>query len=163
MARPTLRPLALLLSLSLAACDDSVPAPVADAAVDAPAVDAASVDRPAADATSTDAALDAIADATADAAVDVGTTDRPAADAADASTPGDGGTWSGSDEILGTLRGTCGTIRAMLHSPSPSLVRNDLLFVSTEHYTRDALSPGGQTLYDTMNAGGSSTESEALS
>jgi hypothetical protein len=72
-------------------------------------------------------------------------------------------TWDGSTEILGTLRGTCGTIRAMLSSPSPSLLRNELTFVAGERYERSALSPGGQRMYDTANAGGSSTESEVLS
>ena len=177
MARPILRHLLLSLSLSLAAC--SAPAaPASDAAIDAPVTDtpvadAPVTDTPAADAPASDVpGTDATADVSRDALSLDAPTDAPASDVASA-TPdasadasidaGDGGTWSGSDEILGTLRGTCGTIRAMLHSPAPSLVRNDLVFMAPERYARDTLSPGGQRLYDTMNAGGSSTESEAMS
>jgi hypothetical protein len=160
MARPHF--VSLLLALSLTSCDDAVTAPAVDASSDR-GVDVPSVDSP-----STDGSADDVArfdGAVTDAAVDVVTdAARDATRAFDAlSDADDGGTWNGSDEILGTLRGTCGTIRAMLHSPAPSLLRNDLAFVAGERYARDTLTPGGQRLYDTMNAGGSSTESEAMS
>jgi hypothetical protein len=66
-------------------------------------------------------------------------------------------------DILGTLRGTCQTLRTMLASPAPSLLANDLTFMAPERYERASLSPGGQRLFDTPNAGGSSTESEVMS
>jgi len=69
----------------------------------------------------------------------------------------------GMGDILGTLSGSCGSLRAMIDSPDPSLVDNKLTFAAGETYDRDALSPGGQRMYDTPNAGGSSTESEVLS
>ena len=157
---------ALLALALLASCSDAPTAPPApaDAALDtadaAPADAApdaaldAAPDAPPADAT-TDAPADAPADASADAAP---------LDAADASTDAlADATWDGSTEILGTLRGTCGTIRAMLTSPMPSLVRDDLTFVAGERYERASLSPGGQRMFDTANAGGSSTESEVMS
>lgn len=94
-----------------------------------------------------------------------------APDASDASAPVDASrdappptdTWSGSTDILGTLAGTCGTLRGMLHSPMPSYIENTLTFAASERYARDQLSPGGQRLYDTPNAGGSSAESEVMS
>ncbi len=66
-------------------------------------------------------------------------------------------------DILGTLSGSCGGLKALIDSPSPALVDNALEFVASESYDRDSLSPDGQRLYDTPNAGGSSTESEVLS
>lgn len=151
---------ALLALALLASCSDAPSAPPADAAVDATDAARADASPDAAldatpDAQPTDAPVDAAADASADAAP---------LDAADASAdaPTDG-TWDGSTEILGTLRGTCGTIRAMLSSPMPSLVRDDLTFVAGERYERASLSPGGQRMFDTANAGGSSTESEVMS
>jgi len=48
-------------------------------------------------------------------------------------------------------------------SPSPSLVNDQLVFTAGETYARASLSPGGQTIYDTPNAGGSSVESEVMS
>jgi hypothetical protein len=67
-------------------------------------------------------------------------------------------------DILGTLAsGACGVVRTELTAPTPSLENNLLVFVAGETYDRAALSPGGQTLFDTANAGGSSTESEVLS
>jgi hypothetical protein len=51
----------------------------------------------------------------------------------------------------------------MLRSPSPALLENALVFTADERWTRDALSPGGQRLFDTPNAGGSSYESETMS
>ncbi|MDB4943592.1 MAG: hypothetical protein JWP97_3126 [Labilithrix sp.] len=71
---------------------------------------------------------------------------------------------TGHGEILGTLAsGACGVIKSELGSTSPSLEVNLLVFTSGETYDRASLSPGGQRLYDTANAGGSSTESEVLS
>ncbi|MDP3273857.1 MAG: hypothetical protein Q8Q09_01590 [Deltaproteobacteria bacterium] len=70
---------------------------------------------------------------------------------------------AGPREILGTLSGPCGTLRTMLRSTTPSLVENALVFMAPERYVRTELSPGGQRLFDMMNAGGSSTESEVMS
>ena len=76
----------------------------------------------------------------------------------------DGGKPSGNGEILGTLAsGSCGILKNELAQATPSLENNLLVFVAGETYDRASLSPGGQTLYDTANAGGSSTESEVLS
>jgi hypothetical protein len=69
---------------------------------------------------------------------------------------------SGSD-ILGTLSGSCGEVRAELVSVSPSVKVDSLTFVTGELYSKAFLSPGGDTLFDTPNAGGSSTESEVMS
>lgn len=66
-------------------------------------------------------------------------------------------------DILGTLEGKCGEVRALLTSPSPALVTDHLVFVGGEVYERAALSSGGQTMYDTPNAGGSSEQSEVVS
>ncbi|WP_146653719.1 hypothetical protein [Labilithrix luteola] len=68
-----------------------------------------------------------------------------------------------SGDILGTLSGACGTIASMLTSPSPSIVNDQLTFVAGESYEKASLSPGGQRMFDTANAGGSSTESETMS
>jgi hypothetical protein len=100
---------------------------------------------------------------------DITALDAP--DALDASAPADASrdvtpatdTWSGSTDILGTLAGTCGTLRGMLHSPTPSYIENTLTFTASERYARDQLSPAGQRLFDTPNAGGSSAESEVMS
>lgn len=71
---------------------------------------------------------------------------------------------SGAGEILGTLAsGACGVIKNELTQATPSLENNLLVFVAGETYDRASLSPGGQALFDTPNAGGSSTESEVLS
>jgi hypothetical protein len=51
----------------------------------------------------------------------------------------------------------------MLRSPAPSRVQNRLVFSPGERYERAALSPDGQRIFDTANAGGSSSESEVLS
>lgn len=64
---------------------------------------------------------------------------------------------------LGAVSGSCGTLRSMLHNPAPSLVENALGFMTGERYDRLLLSLGGRRLYDTPNAGGSSTESEVFS
>jgi hypothetical protein len=101
----------------------------------------------------------------AGSASDGGAADAAAADAAalpDAgANAGDGA--ASVTAILGTLAGPCPALSGMLHSPSPSLVNDRLVFVSGEQYTRAELSPGGQTMYDIPNAGGSSIESEIMS
>lgn len=66
-------------------------------------------------------------------------------------------------EILGTLSGSCGVVRTLLASPSPSFEKNQLVFVAGETYDKASLSDGGDTLFDTPNAGGSSGESEVMS
>lgn len=66
-------------------------------------------------------------------------------------------------EILGTLSGPCGLVRSLLGSAESALVTDNLVFVAGEKYERSALSTGGQELYDTPNAGGSSSESEVMS
>ncbi len=65
--------------------------------------------------------------------------------------------------ILGTLSATCPALSAELGAPTPSLIIDDLDFVSGEQYVRAELSAGGQRIFDTPNAGGSSTESEVMS
>lgn len=103
---------------------------------------------------SVDASVDAFTQSVLDA-----TADTPAApvDAVDAASV------NGSTAILGTLRGTCGTVRGMLRSAAPSLLRNELSFMAPEMYVRGSLSPHGQRLFDSPNAGGSSIESEVMS
>ena len=148
----------LWLAALLAACStDPAAVPTQDAAADQRADLAVEAPGPA-DA-APDIALDASPDAAADVVTDVAT---DVADGGDAPAQ-DAGMLDGSTAILGTLRGTCGTARAMLGSPSPSLLRNTLTFMAPEAYVRDALSPHGQRIYDTRNAGGSSTESEVMS
>lgn len=89
---------------------------------------------------------------------DAGSNDAGANDA------GDGGIDDVTiTDILGTLDGKCGEVRALLTSPSPALVTDHLVFVDGEVYERAALSAGGQTMYDTPNAGGSSEQSEVVS
>jgi hypothetical protein len=65
-------------------------------------------------------------------------------------------------DVLGTVSGSCGVIAPLLHDPKPSLVEDGILFMPPEMYVRAALSPDGQRMYDTPNAGGSSTESEIM-
>lgn len=76
------------------------------------------------------------------------------------STQPEGGT---PGEILGTLSGSCGIVKTQLTSPSPSFEKNQLVFVTGETYDKASLSDGGDTIYDTPNAGGSSVESEVMS
>ncbi len=66
-------------------------------------------------------------------------------------------------EILGALEGSCGIVKTQLARPTPTLEQNKLTFVAGETYERANLSPDGQRLFDTPNAGGSSTESEVMS
>jgi hypothetical protein len=69
-----------------------------------------------------------------------------------------------AEDILGTLAsGACGLIRTELAAPTPSLETNLLVFAPGESFARPSLSPGGQHLLDTPNAGGSSIESEVMS
>ncbi|NOU26297.1 MAG: hypothetical protein HOO96_00195 [Polyangiaceae bacterium] len=84
----------------------------------------------------------------------VSTDDGGSSDAALAKDAGD---------ILGTLSGMCGVLAPELTKPTPSLFDNTVAFVAGESYVRDSLSEGGKVLYDTPNAGGSSTESEVMS
>ncbi len=95
--------------------------------------------------------------ATIEAGVDA-TTDSSAGDggAADAFAPA-------REPILGTLTGSCGVVIPELAKPTPSLIESTLTFAPPEQYVRGELSPGGQRLFDTPNAGGSSGESEVMS
>ncbi len=61
------------------------------------------------------------------------------------------------------LSGSCGDVRFELGKPTPSIKADTLAFVAGETYDRPSLSPGGQKIFDTPNAGGSSTESEVMS
>jgi hypothetical protein len=91
------------------------------------------------------------------------TTDGGAlADGAASATEG-GAPDAGRGGILGTLTGSCGLVVPEIAKPSPSLVDNTLTFVAPEVYELSALSPGGQVIFETPNAGGSSTESEVMS
>jgi hypothetical protein len=141
-------PLFFSLSLGLAACSsDPAIQVIADAGfrVDAPAV----IDV--GNRTDVSIANDIGNRADAPVVTDVGNA-RDVTAAHDGPLPG-----------LGGVSGACGSLRTMLRNPSPSLVENDLLFMTGERYDRALLSPGGQRLYDTPNAGGSSTESEVFS
>ena len=92
----------------------------------------------------------------ADPALDAG--------AADSAPAKDGGGGGPTGDILGTLAsGACGVVKNQLTQATPSLENNVLVFVMGETYDKASLSPGGQRLFDTANAGGSSTESEAMS
>jgi hypothetical protein len=109
---------------------------------------------------------------------DAGGTDRdaegPDAEPSDAGAPRDSATTSDAGttgdaahgpygDILGTLTGECGNLAVRLTEASPSLARNDLVFVAGETWSPASLSEGGARLYNTPNAGGSSTESEIMS
>lgn len=96
------------------------------------------------------------------------TSDAGATTTADSSTTppakGDAGAEAGTPgEILGTLSGSCGLLRSRLLDPAPALDHDTLTFIAGEMYVRTELSPDGQRLFDTPNAGGSSTESEVMS
>ncbi len=75
----------------------------------------------------------------------------------------DGGKPDASTDILGTLSGACGALKNELGSSAPSLAQNSLAFAAGETYEKASLSTGGQELFDTPNAGGSSVESEVMS
>jgi hypothetical protein len=94
---------------------------------------------------------DAGLDATADVGGDAGVKMDP---------PPEGGL---AGDILGTLGGSCGEVRAELAKTSPSLKIDTLTFVTGEAYNKASLSAGGQKLFDQPNAGGSSGESETMS
>jgi hypothetical protein len=102
-------------------------------------------------------------------APDPGTTGPTTGDDAGADAPSkkadaDAGPPSGAGDILGTLAsGACGIVKGELTQATPSLENNLLVFVLGETYDKASLSPGGQRLFDTANAGGSSTESETMS
>ncbi|MDB4930021.1 MAG: hypothetical protein JWM10_2505 [Myxococcaceae bacterium] len=132
----------LLLGLAACSSDPSVPFD-GDAGINPPSDLGAVVDAP--------AATDLGARSDVATVADVG-------NVTDAAPPRDGPLPG-----LGGLSGACGNLRAMLHSAAPSLVENGLVFMAGERYVRAALSPGGQRLFDTPNAGGSSTESEVFS
>ncbi len=145
-----------LWSLALLRCSPPSPPPPADAsAPDVTAPVDATVSPPDAtvpppDTTPTDAAISPADASPTDAAISP----------TDASLPRDGG--PANDTILGTLFGACPSLGPSLGSSAPSLVRNELRFMSPERYERAALSPGGQRIFDTPNAGGSSIESEVM-
>ena len=90
--------------------------------------------------------------------VDGGLVADGAASGGDAGAPG-----TDAGDILGTLTGSCGLVVPEIAKPAPSLVDNTLTFAPPERYELAALSPGGQVLHETPNAGGSSTESEVMS
>ena len=101
-----------------------------------------------------------------------GSTETEPEPGTDAAGPADGGTKDSSTndsappagEILGTLvSGACGVVKNQLAQATPTLENNVLVFVTGEKYVKSELSPGGQTLFDTPNAGGSSGESEVMS
>lgn len=79
---------------------------------------------------------------------------------ANASAPGDAGPFG---DILGTLTGSCGQVRAEVGKPTPSALVNTLTFVTGEVFDKAFLSDGGDTVFDNPNAGGSSIESEVMS
>lgn len=68
-----------------------------------------------------------------------------------------------ASEILGSLTGTCPLLGSELLAPDPSLYFDTLVFANGESYAKSSLSMGGAVLFDTPNAGGSSTESEVMS
>jgi hypothetical protein len=134
------------LFLGLVACGSD---PAAPAPVDAGTADVgASVDRP--------PVIDVGSGTDVPAVIDVAN-DTPAL--VDAATPPRDGPLPG----LGAVSGACGTLRGMIRNPAPSLVENAIGFMAGERYDRTLLSVGGRRLYDTPNAGGSSTESEVFS
>ncbi len=100
-----------------------------------------------------------------DASTDEDDADERDASARDAKSPKDAGPGASADagDILGTLSGSCGNVRLALSSKSASLEVDNLVFVTGEKYEKGSLSAGGQRLFDTPNAGGSSTESEVMS
>lgn len=78
--------------------------------------------------------------------------------------PGDAEGGAPAGDILGTLAsGACGLVKTEIAANTPSLENNLLVFVAGETFDKASLSPGGQVLFDTPNAGGSSGESEVMS
>ncbi|MEO5727365.1 MAG: hypothetical protein ABI134_18025 [Byssovorax sp.] len=82
------------------------------------------------------------------------------------STGGSGGSGGGASVPLagfGEITGACGVLSAMdIQSSSPLLVRDAIDF-GMAVFDPTKLSPGGQTIYDQGNLGGSSLESEIIS
>jgi hypothetical protein len=66
-------------------------------------------------------------------------------------------------DILGTLTGSCGIVKTYLTTPTPTYVSNALEFKAGEVYDETSLSDDGDRMFETANAGGSSTESETMS
>jgi hypothetical protein len=66
-------------------------------------------------------------------------------------------------DILGSLSGSCGQVRAEISKPTPSVLTNTLTFVTGEAFDKAFLSDGGDRIFDSPNAGGSSIESEVMS
>jgi hypothetical protein len=66
-------------------------------------------------------------------------------------------------DVLGTITGSCGHVKLYLTTTSHSLIQNGITFVAGETYDKASLSDDGDRLFDTPNAGGSSTESETMS
>lgn len=66
-------------------------------------------------------------------------------------------------DILGTLSGSCGHVKLYLTAASSSFIQNAIEFKAGESYDKASLSDDGDRLFDTPNAGGSSTESETMS
>lgn len=79
------------------------------------------------------------------------------------SEPEPGSSSSGGDAGLGTLDGECGLIDAMeLSSPSAFTFESSIDFRDLG-FDYDALTPGGQAVFDAGNLGGSSLHSEVIS
>ncbi|MEZ4406426.1 MAG: hypothetical protein R3A52_08125 [Polyangiales bacterium] len=167
----------VFLSLLAAGCGDDVASSPDASARDVPVVvDAGTADlarstpvrRTAARSTWSTRRPDVAADTGIDAGTDLGAIDASPADtgATDAGTDlgaTDVGVDAGRFDIVGTVGGSCGTLASMLASTAPSLVDDQLVFMTGESYARMNLSPDGQRLFDTANAGGSSAESEVMS
>lgn len=66
-------------------------------------------------------------------------------------------------DILGTLSGSCGAVKTQLTDTTSTFEQNLLSFGAGETYDKASLSSDGQRIFDTPNAGGSSTESEVMS
>ena len=66
-------------------------------------------------------------------------------------------------DILGTLTGSCGIVKTQLAKAAPTFEKNALSFAAGETYDAANLSPDGQRIMTTPNAGGSSVESEVMS
>jgi hypothetical protein len=76
----------------------------------------------------------------------------------------DTGVEAGRDpnDILGTITGACPLTASHVREAGPSVVKNTLAFTASESWSRANLSPGGQRVFDSPNAGGSSIESEVM-
>ena len=103
-----------------------------------------------------------------DPGVDSGTdTSTPFDAGSDAVVPSDASVADAGniDDILGTFGqgSTCPLVSPDLPVPTPSLREDSLVFNVSEKYERASFSLGGQIMWDTPNAGGSSIESEIMS